>query len=110
PDFGRKLRLGEAQVQLLLHGTDANRARIIQAYAEGAIAQWSARQAAEGRAVLIGPVTIRDRLWFNEANESRYFLVPGLIVVIMTLIGAFMTALVVAREWERGTMEALFVT
>ena len=53
---------------------------------------------------------IRDRLWFNEANESRYFLVPGLIVLIMTLIGAFLTALVMAREWERGTFESLFVT
>ena len=55
-------------------------------------------------------MTVQSRLWFNEANESRYFLVPGLIVLIMTLIGAFLTSLVVAREWERGTMEALFVT
>ena len=57
-----------------------------------------------------GPVVVQDRLWFNEANDSHYFLVPGLIVLIMTLIGAFLTALVVAREWERGTLEALFVT
>ena len=49
-------------------------------------------------------------MWFNEANESRYFLVPGLIVLIMTLIGALLTTLVMAREWERGTLEALFVT
>src|SRR5262245_30754202 len=49
-------------------------------------------------------------MWFNEANESRYFLVPWLIVLIMTLIGALLTALVMAREWERGTLEALFVT
>jgi ABC-2 type transport system permease protein len=55
-------------------------------------------------------VLLQDRLWFNEANESRYFLVPGLIVLIMTLIGALLTALVMAREWERGTLEALFVT
>ena len=109
-DFGRKLSLGEAEVQLLVHGTDANRARIIQAYTQGAIGQWAAQRAAEGHAVAVGPVTLRDRLWFNEANESRYFLVPGLIVLIMTLIGAFMTALVMAREWERGTLEALFVT
>ena len=53
---------------------------------------------------------VQSRLWFNAANESRYFLVPGLIVLIMTLIGAFLTSLVMAREWERGTMEALFVT
>ena len=60
--------------------------------------------------MLSGPVAVQNRLWFNEANESRYFLIPGLIVLIMTLIGAFLTSLVVAREWERGTMEALFVT
>jgi len=53
---------------------------------------------------------VQDRLWFNEANDSHYFLVPGLVVLVMTLIGALLTALVMAREWERGTLEALFVT
>jgi ABC-2 type transport system permease protein len=55
-------------------------------------------------------VVVQPRVWFNEANDSHYFLVPGLIVLIMTLIGAFLTALVMAREWERGTLEAIFVT
>ena len=77
---------------------------------QGAVGQWAARRTAEGKETLSGPVITQSRLWFNEANESRYFLVPGLIVLIMTLIGAFLTSLVVAREWERGTMEALFVT
>jgi pyoluteorin transport system permease protein len=53
---------------------------------------------------------VQNRIWFNEANDSHYFLVPGLIVLVMTLIGAFLTAMVMAREWERGTLEALFVT
>ena len=110
PDFGRRLSLGNAEVQILVHGIDANHARIIQNYAQGAVGQWAARRSAEGKIVLTGPVTVQNRLWFNESNESRYFLVPGLIVLIMTLIGAFLTSLVVAREWERGTMEALFVT
>ena len=110
PDFGRRLAAGDAEVQVLVHGVDANHARIIQTYAQGAISQWATRRSAEGKAVLSGPVAVQSRLWFNEANESRYFLVPGLIVLIMTLIGAFLTSLVVAREWERGTMEALFVT
>jgi ABC-2 type transport system permease protein len=110
PDFARRLNLGDAEVQILVHGVDAKHARIIQSYAQGAIGQWAARRSAEGKEILIGPVTVQSRLWFNEANESRYFLVPGLIVLIMTLIGAFLTSLVVAREWERGTMEALFVT
>ena len=57
-----------------------------------------------------GPVIVVDRMWFNESNDSHYFLVPGLIVLVMTIIGAFLTAMVVAREWERGTLEALFVT
>jgi ABC-2 type transport system permease protein len=110
PDFARQVNMGDAEVQILVHGTDANRARIIQSYAQGAVSQWAARRGAEGKDVLTGPVAVQNRLWFNEANESRYFLVPGLIVLIMTLIGAMLTALVMAREWERGTLEALFVT
>ncbi|QFY44863.1 ABC transporter permease [Candidatus Methylospira mobilis] len=110
PDFARRLALGNADVEVLVHGSDANYARLVQAYAEGAVAQWTQRRQAEGRGGMAGPVKIESRLWFNEANNSRYFLVPGLIVLVMTLIGAFLTALVMAREWERGTLEALFVT
>jgi len=109
-DVARNLKLGDAQVQVVVNGTDANHARIVQGYAQGAIGQWTARRAAEGRAVNIGPVGVQDRLWFNGANDSHYFLVPGLIVLVMTLIGAFLTSMVMAREWERGTLEALFIT
>jgi len=104
------LRLGDAQVQVVVHGTDANLARIVQAYAHGAVSQWAARRGGEGRGLATGSAVVQNRLWFNEAHESRWFLVPGLIVLIMTLIGALLTALVMAREWERGTLEALFVT
>jgi pyoluteorin transport system permease protein len=110
-DFARRLNSGNGQVQLLVYGTDANRARIIEGYAQGAIAQYLARRTAEGHPPPAGAsVVVQSRLWFNEANDSHYFLVPGLIVLIMTLIGAFLTTLVMAREWERGTLEALFVT
>ena len=110
-DFSRRVQQRNAEVQIVLHGTDANTARIIEAYAGGAVAQWAVRQSAEGASVGGGgPVGVQSRMWFNEANDSHYFLVPGLIVLIITLIGAFLTALVVAREWERGTLEALFVT
>src|SRR5690348_2373036 len=109
-DFARRVSAGDAQIQVLLHGGDANRARIIQGYVAGAVATWSARQAAEGKAVTAEPVSVQSRLWFNDANDSHYFLVPGLIVLVMTLIGALLTAMVMAREWERGTLEALFVT
>src|SRR5216683_5006372 len=109
-DFARRVSAGDAEIQVLVHGGDANRARIIQGYVAGAVATWSARQAAEGKAVVPEPVGVQTRLWFNDANDSHYFLVPGLIVLVMTLIGGLLTAMVMAREWERGTLEALFVT
>ena len=111
-DFERRVNSGSAEVQVLLHGGDANRARIIQGYVQGAIQVWNARQAAEGKTLPAAgaAVAVQMRLWFNDANESHYFLVPGLIVLVMTLIGALLTAMVVAREWERGTLESLFVT
>jgi ABC-2 type transport system permease protein len=109
-DFSRRLKAGNGDVQVIVLGTQANNARIIEAYAQGALGQFTARRAAEGRPAGLGLVTLQTRLWFNEVNNSHYFLVPGLIVLIMTLIGAFLTAMVMAREWERGTIEALFVT
>jgi pyoluteorin transport system permease protein len=106
-DFSRRRHAGGADVQIVVNGTDANQARIMQAYAGGPIAEWSAARSPSATA---GAVIVVDRLWFNEANDSHYFLIPGLIVLVMTIIGAFLTAMVVAREWERGTLEALFVT
>jgi pyoluteorin transport system permease protein len=113
-DFSRRLAVGDAKVQLIVEGSDANSARIIEGYVAGAVGNWSAQRAAEGHSVIstaaAGPVNVQTRLWFNEADESRYFLVPGLLVLVMTLIGGLLTAMVMAREWERGTLEALFVT
>jgi ABC-2 type transport system permease protein len=109
-DFSRRWRAGEADVQIVVNGTDANQARIMQAYAGGPIAEWSALQPSSTASVSAGPVVVVNRMWFNAANDSHFFLVPGLIVLVMTIIGAFLTAMVVAREWERGTLEALFVT
>ena len=109
-NFSRRWHSGKAQVQILVDGTDANEARIMQAYAQGPVSLWSTAQAKSVGAVSAGPVIVVDRMWFNENNDSHFFLVPGLIVLVMTIIGAFLTAMVVAREWERGTLEALFVT
>jgi ABC-2 type transport system permease protein len=110
-DFARDLAAGHAQVQLIVHGGDANQARIIEAYVNGAVGAWSARLAAQGQSVAEGPpVNVQTRLWFNEANNSRYFLVPGLVVLVITLIGSLLTSMVLAREWERGTLESLLVT
>lgn len=111
-DFARRAALGDANVEVVVYGVDANRARFIEAYAQAAITQARVRRAAEGRIdpAAGGQAVVESQLWFNAANDSRYFLVPGLVVLIMTLIGAFMTSMVVAREWERGTFEALFVS
>lgn len=112
-DFSRRLTAGDAQVQLLVHGSEASRALIIRSYITGAVGQWMQRQADLGTAAGTsrpGTVTVIERMWFNAANTSTWYLVPGLIVLIMTLVGAFLTAMVMAREWERGTLEALFVS
>ena len=109
-DFVQQLNAGHADLQLIVHGSDANRARIILSYVQGAVGTWSAQRAVQGQSADSAPVILQTRMWFNEANDSTYFLVPGLIVLVMTLIGALLTAMVMAREWERGTLEALLVT
>lgn len=110
-DFARQVTLGTAEVQVVVNGTDSNTARIVLSYAQGAVGSWLNRHQADGRVSTDFPnVRVESRIWFNEANNSQHFLVPGLIVLVMTLIGALLTSLVVAREWERGTFEALFVT
>jgi len=76
---------------------------------EDMVARMRQRSEAQGQMLRI-PVEVEHRVWFNSALRSRNYLVPGLVVVIMTLIGALLTAMVMAREWERGTMEALMVT
>ena len=110
-DFSRRLRSAQgAPIQVILNGTDANTARIFSGYMAGVWQKWLQQyQLAEG-GTLLAPVVMEQRVWFNAEVRSRNFLVPGLIAIIMTLIGTLLTAMVVAREWERGTMEALMVT
>ncbi len=110
-DFSSRVALGETvPVQVILNGVDANRARLIQGYMAGVGEKWAALRRDRGEDGAVPAVSISQRIWFNESAESRNFMVPGLITLIMTLIGILLTALVVAREWERGTMEALLVT
>jgi len=116
-DFASRLGASSARIQVVVNGADAAKASIIMRYATAALGQASLRQgdldgvaAGAPNRSGIGAVTVEERLWFNSANTSTWYLVPGLIVLIMTLVGAFLTALVMAREWERGTLEALFVT
>ncbi|NKB84237.1 ABC transporter permease [Ochrobactrum grignonense] len=111
-DFSRNLAAGEGQLQLLLNGVDSSTASAIEGYVGGALAVPIQQQAdrAGNKSASTASITIVQRMWFNEAGESTWYLVPGLIVLVMTLIGAFLTSLLVAREWERGTLESLFVT
>lgn len=111
-DFSRQLARGQAKVQLLVNGVDTNTAATIEAYVSGAVGVWAERQAdraGEGNRGA-GSVVVVSRMWFNEASSSTWYLVPGLIALVLTLIGAFLTSLLIAREWERGTLESLFVT
>jgi ABC-2 type transport system permease protein len=110
-DFSRRIWSPTgAPIQVIVNGTDANTARIVEGYLQGAWQNWLAQRSLEDGHQLDSPVVAQGRMWFNAAVRSRNFLVPGLIAIIMTLIGALLTAMVVAREWERGTMEALLVT
>ena len=110
-DFSTRLLAGgDAVIGVFVNGVDANQARITQGYIEGVWQSWLASYAREQGRELELPVVLEPRIWFNAAVRSRNFLVPGLIAVIMTLTGAMLTSMVVAREWERGTMEALMVT
>ena len=110
-DFSDRLKSGhQAPVQLIINGIDANRARLIQSYVRTVVGQWSTMRRERGEDASRPPVLVAQRIWFNEDAESRNFMVPGLIALIMTLTGILLTALVIAREWERGTMEAMLVT
>jgi drug efflux transport system permease protein len=110
PDFKKRLDAAEpAPVQLLLDGGDANTATIAQNYADAIVAGYSSQVVLAGRRVT-PPLVAEPRVWFNEALESRNTIVPGLIAVIMSIIAAMLTALTIAREWERGTMEQLAAT
>ena len=110
-DLARQFHQTEgADVQVILNGVDANTARLVSGYVQGVYSHWLETYGLQGGRPPGAQVQIQPRVWFNDEVRSRDFLVPGLIAVIMTLIGALLTAMVIAREWERGTMEALLVT
>lgn len=96
-----------AQVQVLVDGTDANTATVGLGYAEAITRRFNEEQL--GTAVVL-PIDNRLRVWYNPELQSRWFIIPGLIAVIMTVITALLTSLTVAREWESGTMEQLIAT
>jgi ABC-2 type transport system permease protein len=110
PGYARDLAAGrEAAVQLLLDGSDANTATIALAYGDAIVMRHARDVLLRGRRTE-PPVTAEVRVWYNPTLESRNMIVPGLIAVIMSIIAAMLTALTIAREWERGTMEQLAAT
>lgn len=114
-DFARRVGRSGAEAQLIVDGSDANTAAIAIAYANAIASQWSldvSVQAVRRRGGVPAPmpVDVRPRVWFNPEMESRNYIVPGLIAVIMSIIVALLTSLTIAREWETGTMEQLIST
>lgn len=111
-DFGQGVKRGKMPpIQIVTDGSQPNTANFAAAYGEGVRAGWAAAEGLERNpAAKDPPVTISARYWYNPELKSRFFLVPGSIANVMTMVGTLLTALVVAREWERGTMEAMMAT
>ncbi len=115
-DFSNDLRKGgPVAVQALVDATDDNTANLVLGYTETVVrsysqsvqVEWAERQ---GRARIAPPIAVEARTWFNENLESQAFIIPGIVAIVMAVVGAFLTSLTIAREWERGTMEQLIST
>ena len=115
-DFSQCLRDGRpTQVQALIDGTDDNTANVLIGYAQAVVQGYSSDIQLDwlrnrGQLAQLAPVSVQTRTWYNENLESSAFIVPGVLALVMSVIGAFLTSLTIAREWERGTMEQLIST
>jgi ABC-2 type transport system permease protein len=116
-DFSRILMAtGTVSVQTVFDATDANTTTIAIGYAQGVMAQatadfearWAAAHGLPSQTVR--SVDLEPRVWFNEGLDSRNFIIPGVVAIILGLVGAQLTSLTISREWERGTMEQLIST
>ena len=110
-DFSENLYKQKSSIQLILYGVDSSTATTVKGYIEVSIKQWEAlNNSAFMNSPSAGNILIENRMWFNDSNSSTWYFIPGLIVLIMTIVGVFLTSLVMAREWERGTLESLFIS
>src|SRR5207302_7031349 len=117
-DYSRHIGMGEqASVQLLIDGSDSNTASIALGYAESVVRRHSGELRADvqnrkggAAAAPVAPVEPLLRVWYNSRLESKNYVVPGLIAVILMIIGSMLTSMTIAREWEMGTMEQLLST
>lgn len=115
-NFSERLRSGDpVQVQALIDATDDNTANVLTGYVQGVVQAYSSQIQLEWlreRGVTMQPaaISVETRTWYNEDLESSAFIIPGVLALVMSVIGAFLTSLTIAREWERGTMEQLIST
>lgn len=116
-DFSQRLNQGNSPaVQGLVDGTDSNTASLVAGYARTVVSGFSSQvqlktlQQRGNTPQSLTPVGSEARVWFNEELESRNFIIPGIVALVMAIVGAQLTSLTIAREWERGTMEMLIST
>ena len=115
-DFSRRLRDGRtAQVQALVDASDDNTANVLIGYSQAVVQAYSSHLQLDwmrkrGQAGQLVPLNVETRTWYNENLESSAFIIPGVLALVMSVIGAFLTSLTIAREWERGSMEQLVST
>ena len=115
-DFSQRLRDGRpTSVQAIIDGTDDNTANVLIGYSQAVVQGYSSDVQLDwlrdrGQIAQPTPLSVQTRTWYNEDLESSAFIVPGVLALVMSVIGAFLTSLTIAREWERGTMEQLIST
>ena len=111
-DFCEKIRKGEIipKIQVISDGSEPNTATFVENYAAGVFLTWLTLHGYENAVNDRPLIQVKSRFWFNHELSSRNSILPGCITIIIAMIGTILTALVVAREWERGTMESLMVT
>ncbi len=106
--FGGSVKRGEpVDIQAVYDGSDANTTSIAMGYTEAITSRYSQSKGAKDPS---GQIDLRLRVWYNPELKSRWFIIPGLIAIIMGVISALLTSLTVSREWEQGTMEQLLST
>jgi ABC-2 type transport system permease protein len=115
-DFSQRLRNGRpVEVQALVDGSDDNTANVLIGYSQAVVQGYSAEVQIDwlrerGLSIQPAAMSVETRTWYNEDLESSAFIIPGVLALVMSVIGAFLTSLTIAREWERGTMEQLIST
>jgi ABC-2 type transport system permease protein len=115
-DFSQRLRDGRpVEIQALVDGSDDNTANVLIGYAQAVVQGYSSEMQLDwlrerGQSIQPAAMSVQTRTWYNEDLESSAFIIPGVLALVMSVIGAFLTSLTIAREWERGTMEQLIST